>query len=342
MYVLYFVLFLLSAPDTHLVDLRTMSGLFLPDKEEFMEKKIHPEAMDIAAQIQNLRNNNLIIEDETEAAHILHRISYYRLIKAYGPFFKDSKNGRYKDNTTFEKLFRVYEFDDHLRHLLIPYLQDIEISFRCIISNHFCVRYGSLGYLNSINFDPNKDYIKLTDDIKRCIFQAANDSPIIKNFQSNYEGGHVPLYAAVEVFTFGTLARFYKTMKSEDRKAIANMFENVDEYYLTSWLVSISYIRNLCFHFNRLYNIQILKKPRLYKKDDGQVDNSTLYSVLCCMRYLCRESGGWLSFVNALGDLLEEYSDCVYPSEIGCISNGWKEKLLDQEPHTCWDPLLSL
>ena len=30
-------------------------------------------------------------------------------------------------------------------------------------------------------------------------------------------------------------------MKKEDRKAIAAMYENVDEYYLSSWLVSIAY-----------------------------------------------------------------------------------------------------
>lgn len=296
-----------------------------------MGTKEHSEAMDIPAQIENLKSNNLIIEDEEEAARILQRISYYRLIKAYGPNFKVRSTGRYRDRTTFNQIYRVYEFDNQLRQLLIPYLQEIEITFRCQITNYFCVKYGVLGYLERKNFDEDASYSELSTKIDQCLTQA-KDSPIIKNFRHNYADGKVPLYAAIEIFTFGTLALFYSSMKKEDRKAIAAMYENVNERYLSSWLVSIGYVRNLCSHFNRLYNKNLVKKPLLYRRQDGEVDNSRLYSVLCCMRYLLKESGEWHSFVNAFADLLEEYSDCVKPSRIGCIENGWKDKLLDQEP----------
>jgi abortive infection bacteriophage resistance protein len=66
-----------------------------------MGPKKRPEAMDIPAQIANLKANNLIIEDEAFAARILQRISYYRLIKAYDLSFKVKKTGRYRDRTTF-------------------------------------------------------------------------------------------------------------------------------------------------------------------------------------------------------------------------------------------------
>ncbi len=322
---------LISAPDTHLADLRTKSGLFFMLLDMvFMGTKEHSAAMDIPAQIENLKKNNLIIEDEEKAAYILRRISYYRLIKAYGPAFKVKKTGRYYDRTTFDQIYRVYEFDDQLRHLLLPYLQEIEITLRCQITNHFCAKYGVLGYLNSSNFDEDASFDELADKVHQCLTQS-KDSPIVKNFRINYVDGRVPLYAAIEVFTFGTLALFYKSMKTEDRKAIAGLYENVDEYYLKSWLVSIAYVRNLCSHFNRLYNRTLVKKPLMYKRQDGNVDNSKLYAVLCCMRYLCQESGDWGGFVFDLRDLLSDYSDCVKPSGIGCIENGWKEKLLDQE-----------
>ncbi len=296
-----------------------------------MGTKEHPEAMDVLAQIENLKNNNLLIEDEDEAAQILRRISYYRLIKAYGPFFKDKNTGKFRDRTTFNQIYRVYEFDNQLRQLLIPYLQSIEITFRCQIANHFCVKYGVLGYLEKSNFDPDASYSDLADKMEQCLFQA-KDSPIVRNFQYNYLDGKVPLYAAVELFSFGTLALFYKTMKREDRIEIARFYEGVEESYLSSWLVSIGYVRNLCFHFNRLYKVTLAKKPHLYKRQDGGVENTRLYAVLCCMRYLCREGENWGTFVNALEDILHEYADCIKPSGIGCIDHGWKEKLLDQEP----------
>ena len=304
-----------------------------------MDKKEHPSAMDINGQIENLKRNNLIIEDEDFAAETLQKISYYRLIKAYGPSFKNKGSGKYKDGTTFERIFRVYQFDNELRLLLIPYLQEIEITFRCQLTNHFCVKYGALGYLDASRFDEYSQFEDLEDKIERCLYQS-KDSPIVKNFKNNYVGGKVPLYAAAEVFTFGTLALFYKSMKVEDRVAIAKMYENVDEHYLASWLVSIAYVRNLCFHFNRLYKKELVKKPKLYKKQDSGVSPNRLYAVLCCMRFLCKENDGWFTFVNALEDLLLEYSDCVKPSGIGCIITGWKEKLLDQEPNNPFSVLL--
>lgn len=305
-----------------------------------MGTKIHSEAMDIPAQIKNLISDELIIEDEEEAARILQSISYYRLIKAYGPTFKDRKTRKYQNKTTFTQIYRVYQFDNRLRHLLIPYLQDIEVTLRCRITNYFCVKYGVLGYLDYSNFDEDASFSTLFNKIDLCLTQAS-ESPIIKNFRNNYVDGKVPLYAAIELFTFGTLALFYSSMKTEDRKAIAAMYDNVNEYYLSSWLVSIAYVRNLCTHFNRLYNKTLIKKPRLYKKQDGGVDNTKLYSVLCCMRYLCKESGTWHFFVDSLDNLLKEYSDCVKPSGIGCISNRWKDKLLDQEPINTFSSLLS-
>lgn len=295
--------------------------------------KEHSKAMDISAQLENLKNNNLIIEDEEEATRILQRISYYRLIKAYGPYFKVKKTGRYRDRTTFNQIYRVYEFDNELRHLLIPYLQEIEITIRCQITNYFCVKYGPLGYLDESNFEEYSTYNQLTEKIEQCLFQS-KDSPIIRNFREKYIDGKVPLYAAIEVFTFGTLALFYKSMKKEDRKAIAAMYENVDEYYLSSWLVSIAYVRNLCSHFNRLYSKNLIKSPKLYESDKNGEQYARLYSVLCCMKYLLKESGEWPGFVGALADLLNEYTDCVKPSRIGCVETKWKEKLLDQEPRS--------
>ena len=123
----------------------------------------------------------------------------------------------------------------------------------------------------------------------------------------------------------------YNSMKKEDRKAIADMYTNVNDYYLGSWLVSISYVRNLCMHYNRLYNKALVKKPKLYPKQDGDVDNSKLFSVFCCMRYLYSEYGDWGGFVGSLKDLFDDYRDCVKLSKLG-FGDNWETKLLDQEP----------
>ena len=39
-------------------------------------------------------------------------------------------------------------------------------------------------------------------------------APFVKNFRMNYAGGMLPIYALMEVFSFGTLSKFYKNMKN--------------------------------------------------------------------------------------------------------------------------------
>ena len=318
----------ISVPDTHLAELRTTSGLFM-SWGKTMGTKEHPTAMDIPAQIENLKASRLIITDEEEAARILQRISYYRLIKAYGPSFKDKETGIYHRDTTFSQIYQVYQFDNRLRHLLILPLQEIEITFRCQISNYFCVKYGPLGHLDPSNFDPAASFNELEAKINQCLSQS-EQSPIIQHFQNEYIDGKVPLYAAVEVFTFGALAKFYSSMKLDDRKYIASLYENVNEHYLSSWLVSIGYVRNLCSHFNRLYRKTLIKPPTLYKKQERGIDNRRLFSVLCCMRYLLKGAPEWRAFVDDLEKLFAAYQDCVNPYAMGFITE-WKNKLLDQE-----------
>ena len=134
-----------------------------------MGDKIHSQAMDVPSQIENLKNNGLVIDDEQYAIETLNRISYYRLIKAYDKSFKDKKTGKYRKGTSFNKIYNVYNFDKELRQLLMPFLQDIEITLRCQLSNYFSVKYGVLGYLDSSNFDENCLFSTLEDKISQCI-----------------------------------------------------------------------------------------------------------------------------------------------------------------------------
>lgn len=69
-------------------------------------------------------------------------------------------------------------------------------------------------------------------------------APFVKNFQNNYENGKLPLYALVELFSFGTLSKFYKNMKNEDKKAIVQVY-GIGYTYLESWIEHIGNV-NKC------------------------------------------------------------------------------------------------
>ena len=79
-------------------------------------------------QINKLREKGCIIADDSFCESILVNIGYYRLSAYFLPF--KNKDGKYVDNLSFEKVYRIYEFDRKLRILLFSAIEVIEVSLR--------------------------------------------------------------------------------------------------------------------------------------------------------------------------------------------------------------------
>ncbi len=288
------------------------------------ELKQHQAPMTIDEQITNLLEIGLIINNEEYARKILNDISYFRLVKAYSLNLK-SKNGKYREEITFEQIVDLYLFNAKLRHLIFPEIEKIEINVRCRVANYFAERYGVLGYLNAENFVERKYYDMFIADIEEEV-RRNSKAPFVQNFQKNYEGGQLPIYALVEVFSFGTLSKFYKNMHNKDKKAIAATF-GVGYTFLESWMESISYVRNICAHYGRIYNAKLSKTPTLYKEYSQEgIGNNRIYGVLLCMKRLFKNNAHWNVFVESIEALIDEY-DSVDIKTMGFPEN-WKELLL--------------
>lgn len=124
---------------------------------------------------------------------------------------------------------------------------------RSRISNHFSCKYGNFGYEDANNFRVLEYHASFLDDINDEL-QRNGKSPLVRNFQQNYDGGKLPLYASIELFSFGTLSKLYKNMKNEDKKAIASTY-GVSYAYLEGWVEYIAFVRNICAHCGRVYNV---------------------------------------------------------------------------------------
>ncbi len=136
----------------------------------------------------------------------------------------------------------------------------------------------------------------------------------------------MPIYALVEVFSFGTLSKFYKNMKNLDKKAVAKNF-GVGYKYLESWLESISYVRNICAHYGRLYNAKLSKTPLLYKDYTKLgIGNNRIFGVMLCMKHILSNDEHWNSYVEKIQILIDEY-EVVDVKTMGFPDN-WKEILL--------------
>lgn len=79
-------------------------------------------------QIDKLKSHNCIITDEDFCAGVLMRVSYYRLSAYFLPF--RMPDGKYRDETHFEAVYSLYEFDRKLRNILFPAIEETEVFLR--------------------------------------------------------------------------------------------------------------------------------------------------------------------------------------------------------------------
>lgn len=119
--------------------------------------------------------------------------------------------------------------------------------------------------------------------------------------------------------SFGTISKMYKNMENDDKKEIAKVFE-VDYIYLESWIENLSYIRNICAHYGRLYGAKLTKTPKLYSEYLNQgISNNTIFTSIINLKILA-EDDYYDKFHTDLLELINKY-----PS-VGLKHLGYIEK----------------
>ena len=270
-----------------------------------MQKKDYQPPMTVSEQIRNLKDIGLTIEDENAAAAFLNDVSYFRFIKAFSIGLK-KKNGSYDNGITFDEIKELYLFNCKFRQALFVQIERVEINLRCRISNFFSCKYGNFGYEDVANFKNSTYHEQLMNDVQAEI-ERNKKAPYVRNFKNNYQDGKMPFYAAIELFSFGTLSKFFKNMKNADKKKIASIY-GVGYTYLESWIEHISFVRNICAHYGRLYNINLSKTPSLYKQYSEQgISNVRVFATLICLKYLLNNSSQWKSFVELIDEMFSSY-----------------------------------
>lgn len=290
-------------------------------------------ALSYDEQIERLSSvHNLVISDEEKAKDIIKRVNYYRL-SGYGIGLKQKDDPeKYIDGISLESISRLYNFDSRFKNLLIHTIEQIEIQLRAQISNYLALTYEPEGYMNPANFisKQTKDGSEIHSNIissfqTECSRQK--NVPFVKHHQEKYEG-HFPIWVAVELFTFGNLCSLYDIMIPADKKEIANLY-NTEANHLSSWILALVEIQNICAHYSRLYNMPLKQTPYLYSEykqyRSGRL-NKVFPVIITIKRMLLPNPELWQSFYDELVDLMDEYQDVVRLSFIGFPRN-WKNVL---------------
>ena len=130
-------------------------------------------------------------------------------------------------------------------------------------------------------------------------------------------GGIMPVWAAMELFSFGTLTYFFIDMKQTDKKELASRHFDFNYRTVEDRLLCLADLRNACAHYTRLYENPFSTAPKASDDFDFTPDG-TLKSYLAAAKSLYPDRQKWEScFVPSLKLLIEEYDMSRYMGGYG-------------------------
>lgn len=281
-------------------------------------------------QIEILRNRGLQISDYNSAKSILQQTNYYRL-SAYSLGLRD-ENNNFIQGSSIEQLYRIYKFDEELRHLLFSLIEPVEIKLRSEIAYHLGTKYGNVAHLNFNLFENEKSHLRFLEEYYSGLSKSFN-SDCVKHNIKKY--GELPIWAMVENLTFGTLSKFYGNLKNEIQVDIAEQF-NTDTSRLSGWLECLCEVRNICAHSGRIYNRKLTKKPKLYNKDNDGFNQDTYYKifpVIIILKKIYNGEDKFSTFFNNLSILINSFENDIKIEHLG-FPKFWRTKLDKINPET--------
>lgn len=226
--------------------------------------------------VELLISREMIIEDKLRAERKLSQVGYYRLSGFWYPcrkfllddhgkvkmaYKKPLRDNEFLPNTHFNEVFKIYKFDKNLRLLLIDAIERIEVNLKTVLANELGnidpLAYQKSKYINPIQ---RKDFYK-NNQVKNTWLEWSNkqrselsrsqEESIVWHKKSDRE---MPIWVAVESWSFGTISKYYELLNKSHQTAIAKRLGVSNTKLLISWLQEINILRNRCAHHSRIWN----------------------------------------------------------------------------------------
>lgn len=295
-----------------------------------MLKPYTKPALSFADQLQLLESRGLHIPDQDLALRHLSAISYYRLSAYWHPFLQRHAAGKvtgsFQPGTDFDHVLRLYEFDRHLRLLVMDAIERIEVHVRTLVTYHLGHQYGAFGHTDPANFHPKFNHANWLAKLETEAWQSKD--AFVEHFKSKYAGfPTLPIWMSTEVMSLGSLSFCYTGLKNQDKRHIARQV-GIHHKRLKEWLHTLTYIRNICAHHSRLWNRELAIKPERVREPEWSPPitprHDRLFYVLLILRVLLRSNDNGDHWVARCNELLETLaSETRYRVAMG-LPSGWQ------------------
>jgi putative uncharacterized protein gbs1223 len=223
----------------------------------------------IKEQIRTLHNRGIKIDTLSKYRYTKQYLltnNYYNLVNGYGRFFWINTN--LYQNTTFEELTHLYEFDTAIRNSLFSATLSAEKHLRGVIAYYISERCHILkkaeAYRDKSFYSKDILFVrkKIWETIDKNI-NSQNNNPI-KNHHKKH--GAVPFWVIVNYLSFNDLYKILENVPEIQDKVARGMKSFLKEKFsltepytekeLLSFMYNIYELRNLCAHGNRLLDFK--------------------------------------------------------------------------------------
>lgn len=294
------------------------------------------QILSIAQQVQSYIDAGMLINSCADVEKAFKTVGFYRL-RGYSFQLYDNATKKYVPGTKFEDILQLYQFDQELSVLIFSMISKIEVALRVRLVEALLIHGEPLVLQDSSIFKEKKLYWKNMSTIASEIARS-NDVFIKHNFDNH--DGEVPVWATVEVLSFGTLSKIIKNLKTGtgssysiwaanyQYKSQKGNLVNPSQKMLTSWVQGVSVLRNMCAHNSRIYNRTIHTAPEILDVDKitPQPAHNGLYQILLAMKYLRSSDEEWTVFVDEFDKLIQNNSSVISLTAMN-LPTDWKTHL---------------
>jgi len=285
----------------------------------------------VEQQLEILRSRGLSITDDTKAKDFLLHNNYYR-VSGYSLTLR--KNDVFSKSATFQNIIDIYQFDHELRHIILEYVEIIEVRMKSVYAYEFTKVHGPIGYLDDTHFTNKAKHKEIMDKANQQKTQRLPHEAYLKHFVNDL-GQAIPLWAYVDLLTISDISFLYSISEQGIKREVANAFGltiSKGSEILGQHMHSMTIIRNLCAHGSRIYNRLFEQKPSLNAKEkallivdkNNNLDNAHFYGFVLVMKRLL-PADIFIEMKNSIISLTRKYP-FVRMDYYGFRSD-WKEKL---------------
>lgn len=281
-------------------------------------------------QIQKLKSQNLIIDDEEKATAALYAYGYSNLIKSYRePYIIRSDNTTlYRSGVTFDQVYSLYMLDKNLRNAVIAAMLDLEEHIKeqasDVVANSFGIHPDEyLNYRNYRNKRKRRKQFTLSSILTTMRNALDTDKDPIHHYNTVHE--IVPPWILFKSIYFSTIINYIDQFRIKEQIQMAHKLYDISAYNITELqavqlmmdtLYLASDYRNLAAHGGRIYNYTSKNRLRIDDiiSDCGSLANAGFNQLLVALELL-NYSGPAKHIRSILNKQLNRHCN-LYPQDV--------------------------